>query len=71
MLAKPRKSYCSGKVVASRFFMKRTEREELIDFIRGYDAFYQCYNFDLYSDGDLRELKGYIDEMIRSSYRFR
>lgn len=51
--------------------MKKTEREELIDFIKGYDSFYECYNFDLYSDGDLEELKGYIDEMIRSKFRFR
>lgn len=51
--------------------MRKTEREEMIDFIKGYDSFYQCYNFDTYTDGDLMELKGYIDEMIRSSYRFR
>ena len=51
--------------------MKTTEREELIAYIKGFDSFYDCYNFDLYSDEDLSELKGYIDEVIRSRYRFR
>jgi hypothetical protein len=51
--------------------MKANEREQLIAFIKGYDSFYDCYNFDLYSDDDLLELKGYIDEIIRSPFRFR
>jgi hypothetical protein len=51
--------------------MKATEREQLIAFIKGFDSFYDCYNFDLYTDEDLAELKGYVDEVMRSSYRFR
>lgn len=50
--------------------MKRTERDKMIGFIKGYDSFYDCYNFDLYSDEDLKELKGYIEEMIQSKFRF-
>lgn len=50
--------------------MKRTERDEMIGFIKGYDSFYDCYNFDLYSDDDLKELKEYIQEMIQSRFRF-
>lgn len=42
----------------------------MIGFIKGYDSFYDCYNFDLYSDDDLKELKEYIQEMIQSRFRF-
>lgn len=60
-----------GSIIGFSFTMKATEREQLIAFIKGYDSFYDCYNFDLYTDDDLLELKGYIDEMIRSPFKFR
>jgi hypothetical protein len=40
---------------------KRSEREELIGFIRTYDSFYLHVNFDLHSLDELRSLRQFIE----------